>query len=114
MDVELDIKGTLASLSDAVDQITSGKITTLRVTRVHFVPAAKLEPKKIVAIRKAHRMSQESFASALNVPRATVASWETGRKKPSGAALRLLELVDRQPELIDKGIERRFDSALPA
>ncbi|MBV8329944.1 MAG: helix-turn-helix transcriptional regulator [Verrucomicrobia bacterium] len=76
MDVELDIKRTLGSFRKAVDQITSEKATTLRTTRVYFVPAAKLKPKKIAAIRKAHRMTQESFASALNVPRATIASIE--------------------------------------
>ena len=46
------------------------------------------------------RVSQPVFASILNVPVATARSWEQGTRSPSGAALRLLELVRRCPSVI--------------
>jgi putative transcriptional regulator len=102
MDVELNIDKAMESFGKAVKEITSGKPTRLRVTKVtraDFLPAPHFQPRQIVCIRKARGLTQEAFASALNVPRTTVASWEAGRKKPSGAALRLLELVEKKPNL---------------
>ena len=45
-------------------------------------------------------MSQATFAAMLNVPTVTAISWEKGRRKPSGAALRLLQIARKHPELI--------------
>jgi len=41
-------------------------------------------------------VSQAVFAAVLNVGKATVAAWERGGKEPSGAALKLLDLVERK------------------
>jgi putative transcriptional regulator len=40
--------------------------------------------------------SQAVFAAFLNVGKTTVAAWEQGTKRPSGAASKLLEIVDRK------------------
>jgi putative transcriptional regulator len=45
-------------------------------------------------------VSQEVFARLLNVPLVTAKSWEAGRRKPSGAAARLLQVAERKPELL--------------
>ena len=45
-------------------------------------------------------VSQEVFAHLLNVPLVTEKSWESGRRKPSGAAVRLLQLAERQPKML--------------
>jgi putative transcriptional regulator len=44
-------------------------------------------------------MSQAVFAAVLNVSVSSVQKWESGEKKPSGASLKLLNLVKR------KGVE---------
>jgi DNA-binding transcriptional regulator YiaG len=36
----------------------------------------------------------------LNVPPVTVLKWEHGDRRPSGAALRLLEIAKRAPEAL--------------
>ena len=36
----------------------------------------------------------------LNVPVVTAISWEKGRRQPSGAALRLLEIAREHPEML--------------
>jgi DNA-binding transcriptional regulator YiaG len=38
----------------------------------------------------------------LNVSRDTEISWETGRRKPSGAALRLLQIVQAEPDILPR------------
>ena len=35
-----------------------------------------------------------------NVPEVTAVSWEKGRRSPSGAALRLLQIVRKHPDLL--------------
>jgi len=47
-------------------------------------------------LRERERVSQRVFALHLNVPVTLVSQWERGEKKPSGAALKLLSLVDQK------------------
>ena len=59
-------------------------------------------PKKVAQIRKSKaNMSQSVFAALLNVSVSTVQKWEAPEsgKHPSGAAAKLLQLIER------KGIE---------
>jgi len=46
-------------------------------------------------LRDRAKLSQPVFARYLNVSESTVQKWESGAKKPTGAALRLLQVVDR-------------------
>jgi putative transcriptional regulator len=106
MDVELDIDKAISSFAETAEKMISGDMRGVKVTKWHFVPAPKFQPEQITHIRKHLHLTQEAFAAALNVRRDTVASWETGRKKPVGAALRLLELVKREPSLIALDCDR--------
>ena len=54
---------------------------------------AKMAPAGIRRLRLKHQVSQPLFARYLNTSESTVEKWETGAKKPSGAALRLLEVI---------------------
>jgi len=47
-------------------------------------------------VRAKTKASQAVFAAVLNVGPTTVAAWEQGTKKPSGAAAKLLDLVERK------------------
>ena len=48
-------------------------------------------------IRAELDMTQVQFARALDVPVATIRDWEQGRRRPSGPALTLLRLLERDP-----------------
>jgi putative transcriptional regulator len=58
------------------------------------VPAT-IEPRQIKELRQRHRVSQPVFARYLNTSESTVEKWETGAKKPSGMALKLLAVVQK-------------------
>jgi len=62
-------------------------------------PVRAYKPKEIKEIRLRCHVSQAVFAAYLNVSKTSVASWESGEKRPGSAAAKLLSLVDR------KGIE---------
>ena len=47
-------------------------------------------------IRTESKVSQAVFAKYLNVKKITVAAWEQGTKKPSGTAVKILDIVERK------------------
>ncbi len=55
------------------------------------VPA--YQPENIKKLREKFSLTQNSFAKILNVSSSTVQKWETGDKKPSGTARKLLSLL---------------------
>ena len=54
-----------------------------------------IAPAEIKQLRETNKVSQPVFARYLNTSESTVEKWETGAKKPSGAALKLLSVVQK-------------------
>ena len=75
---------------DAVD-----KQTMRRFDDACLTPVQPLSAKQIKALRVREHVSQTVFANYLNVTPNLVSKWERGEKRPSGAALKLLSLVEK-------------------
>lgn len=56
---------------------------------------SEIDPQAIKKIRERSRVSQPVFAHYLNTSESTVQKWETGAKRPSGMALKLLTVVQK-------------------
>jgi putative transcriptional regulator len=56
---------------------------------------SELDAKEIKKIRELTHVSQPVFARFLNTSESTVQKWETGQKRPSGMALKLLHIVEK-------------------
>ncbi len=56
---------------------------------------APIGPEEIKRIRTKNKVSQPVFARYLNTSESTVQKWEIGTKKPSGMALKLLDIVQK-------------------
>src|SRR4051812_40865565 len=90
-EIEFSLELLLESLRGHADHLAGKKKVTMRVTRLVLpAPLRNLRPNEISRIRHTLNVSQPVFAALLNVPLATARSWEQGKRKPSGAALRLL------------------------
>jgi putative transcriptional regulator len=74
----------------AIDKATMREFDTSCLA----VPAP-LAPRRIKQIREKQRVSQPVFARYLNTSESTVEKWESGAKKPSGMALKLLKIVEK-------------------
>ncbi len=72
--------------------------TTLRAHAWRLEPAPSFAARDIRRLRSRLRISQGVLAAALNGSLATVQSWEQGRRRPEGAARRLLEILARHPQ----------------
>ena len=87
----------LSSLQEVLAHV-QGKITLKEVVLPERL--REILPAEIKSLRDKMNVSQAVFASILNVPTVTAISWEKGRRKPTGAALRLLDLARKDPQRI--------------
>lgn len=100
---KFDPQDLIKSMKEA-EAHASGKIT-LKTHELKLPPPVEsISSAEIRAIREKLKVSQSVFARILNIPIGTETAWESGARHPSGAALRLLEIVRNKPEVI-------FDSA---
>jgi len=83
---------------DAEAMYRAGAITkqTMRKFDKKCVISSKtFTPEEIKALREREKVSQPIFAYYLNVSKTAVSEWERGTKKPSGPALRLLSVIEK-------------------
>jgi putative transcriptional regulator len=57
--------------------------------------APEFTAQQIQKLRQRHHISQPVFARYLNTSESTVEKWESGAKRPSGMALKLLAIVQK-------------------
>ena len=69
------------------------------------VVSPTLGVEEISHIRKRLKVSQSVFAKLLNVSLSSVRQWEQGLRKPSGSTMILLELLQKEPHLLDYWID---------
>jgi putative transcriptional regulator len=74
----------------AIDQVTMRQFD-----RLCLPPIAPMRPEQIKRIRERSHVSQAVFAAMLNTSVSTVQKWEIGQKRPTGTALKLLHLVQK-------------------
>ena len=60
-----------------------------------LTPVEEMAPEDIRALRLRENASQAVFARYLNVTTGLVSQWERGEKRPRGASLKLLTLVEK-------------------
>ena len=72
------------------------KTTMRRFDESCLTPVHDFTAEEIRALREREGVSQTVFAYYLNVTKDSVSQWERGQKRPAGASLKLLSLVERK------------------
>jgi len=99
--LEFDPEVMISEFGQFVKDYKKGDLSKYRVTQISAPAPAPKTHIEILALRqKKLRMSRGVFAQILNVPQATLRAWEMGKRKPSGAAIRLLDVVERMPTVV--------------
>ena len=101
-EISFDANALVASVAAMANHVRDEQKLTLPKRTLVPSPVKPMEARDIAEIRQRLNVSQAVFASLLNVSRVTAISWEKGRRRPSGAALRLLDLVCRRPEVFQE------------
>ena len=90
---------TLGSLHDAANDLFEvgaiSKTTMREFDEACIAAPAPMAPRDIQRLRLRFRVSQPVFARYLNTTESTVAKWESGAKRPSGMALKLLYVAKK-------------------
>jgi len=98
------IRQTIQDLTDSGVQtsFTGKELKKLGITFSEIT----ITPGKIKKIRKVSNYSQSVFARLLNVSVSSVRQWEQGSRKPAGSAKVLLELMEKEPHILDYRIKK--------
>lgn len=91
----------MTGLNEAIEDSVSEK-PILKRQKVVVEPVKEYEAEDIKRIRNTTGMSQKTFASYIGVSDKTVEAWEAGTNRPSGAASRLLRMMEMDKDLIIK------------
>lgn len=88
----------ISGLSESIEDVQREK-KKLTKHVVSIVPVKEYNSKQIQNIRKKTGMSQKVFAGYMGVSVKTIEAWETGTNHPSGAASRLLNMMEMNDKL---------------
>jgi len=101
VEYEFSGKDLIEAANEGLSVLKTRGLGNLRKTTLELPPASpELPPKQILSIRRKIGASQAVFARLLNVPKGTAIAWETGVRRPSGAALKLLNIAKRMPQVL--------------
>lgn len=92
----------VAGLQEAIEDAKS-KEKKLPRRVVTVVPVKEYNASEVKKIRNETGMSQKTFASYVGVSCKTVEAWESGINHPSGAASRLLHMME-----MDRNLTKEF------
>ncbi len=84
-----------ASASALLEVGAISKATMREFDETCLTAPPTLAPRQIKQLRESHHVSQPVFARYLNTSESTVEKWETGAKRPSGIALKMLAVVQK-------------------
>ncbi len=98
MDIEKIAQAIEADAGMPLDDLRQGLVEMQNGIGLVHTPEQIL----IRQVRTKLKLSQQRFSNAINTPAATLRDWEQGRSKPSGAAICLLKIIDKYPNLLSE------------
>lgn len=78
-----------------------------RIRKREYTPIAPLKEytaEEIKNLREQNSFTQHYFGTILGVSIKTIQAWEAGTNKPSGTALRFLQVLEQNPHALDEYI----------
>lgn len=84
------------------DDLSTSLNQALAIAKENAQPSRQFtyDMPSIKEIRAKTGLSQQQFADKLNISSRTLQNWEQGTRNPTGAAITLMRLLDKQPNLI--------------
>ena len=96
----------MEGLQQALDFVqgdeSKGTKRVIEKKKINVIPLTLFTKDDIKNIRIENGLTQKSFADCFGVSIKTVEGWERGVNKPSGSALRLLQLLDNDPDIFEE------------
>lgn len=93
------MSGIYESIMTGLNEAIADDGKTLKRRMVTIVPVKVYGAEEVQRIRKSTGMSQRLFAGYMGVSVKTVEAWEAGTNHPSGAASRILNMMELDSDL---------------
>ena len=77
------------------------------VEKPELEPLTEYPKENIREIRQRNNFTQKYFAELLGVSSKSVEAWEEGTRKPTGTAIRLFQLMELNPDIINDALIRQ-------
>ncbi|NPV51916.1 MAG: type II toxin-antitoxin system MqsA family antitoxin [Firmicutes bacterium] len=97
------LANTKTGLQQAVD-CKAQKLVKAGTKKITVAPLPQYSPTEIKAIRNSLELTQLVFSNILGVSIKTVEAWESGKNTPQGPALRMMDMLKKNPELVQRYI----------
>lgn len=88
--------------NEVYDDLSKSLSQALAIAQGNIEPSGVFhyDVPNIKAIRTKTGLSQAQFADKLNISARTLQNWEQGVRNPTGAAVTLMHLLDKNPSLL--------------
>ena len=91
----------LVQSAKQAEEHSAGK-KKLRTNVIEIKPVPNYEPQQIKDVRAKLGLTQGLMGGIIGVSPKTIEAWEAGFRKPSGAAMRVIEELDSNPNFFKK------------
>ncbi len=91
----------IKGLNEAI-QYEKGELKAVKSKHISIAALPRFRGAEIRAIRRKQNMTQKSLAAVLGVSIKTVEAWEADKNVPEGPAQRLLDLIDKDENFLEK------------
>ncbi|MTI84832.1 MAG: helix-turn-helix domain-containing protein [Firmicutes bacterium] len=91
----------IKGLGEAV-KYEKGELKNVKTDRVSIASLPRFSGKQIRLLRERQKLTQQVFANVLGVSKKTVEAWEAGKNTPNGPAQRMLYLMEKDSNLLEK------------
>jgi putative transcriptional regulator len=96
----------LKGLTQAIEYVqgdeTKGRSKEVKLKKLEVVPLKDYSKEELKNIRLQNNLTQKNFADCLGVTKKTVESWERGRNKPSGASVRMFQIMEKNTHILEE------------
>ena len=100
------------SIMEGLEQAVAFEKGDTSKARVRIVEIPDIEPireyskEKIKEIRYKNNFTQKTFAEIFGVTPKAIEAWEAGKRRPTSAAQRLFQLMEKDPNIINSMVIR--------
>ena len=86
--------------------LIKGAKEALAIAKGELEPAAVYVPETVdvAAIRKQQGLTQAAFAERYGLAESAIRDWEQNRRRPDRAAMLLLKVIERSPDIVAQAI----------
>jgi putative transcriptional regulator len=94
------MEGLNELLDYAKGDVTKARSRVIETPDIKIAPLLTYSKEEIKQIRLNNNLTIKTFASCMGVSPKTIESWEKGTNTPSGASLRLLQILESKPSAL--------------